>query len=87
MKKQLNTEAIQNELAGSVFFPRSEKKEAISVSSQSAIQPVRTDDVCKHASNHASVIASMLAQTPEIIEEVRKTVKGVGKEVVYVRLT
>ena len=94
MKKKLDTEAIQNELAGSVFFPSrthelppSERRPL----PQSPVQEVTptastSSQASEKASVHACSHASTLARETDL-EIVRKTLKFIGKEVLYVRLT
>src|SRR5687768_11647430 len=48
----------------------------------------KNDTVSSDDSNHASIPASMLANTQDdIVETIRKTVKQVGKDTLFVRLT
>ncbi len=101
MRKRLNIEAIRNELEGSVFFPVKQAEERLEPKQEDssthrlppATSPVRSsnpttarnrasDDASMNASKRASTIAS-----DEDLEHVRKILKRLGKEVLYVRLT
>src|SRR2546430_17472841 len=101
MKKKVNTKLIMNEMQGSVFFPtKSEQPEPEMVEEAKEIQkPVEQSQPFPSqsiqpkekkesllASNSASSLASTLAQDTDL-EIVRKVLKLVGKEVLYVRLT
>jgi hypothetical protein len=89
MKKKLDTEAIKNELAGSVFFPRStitEQGQTLSIEKE----PTTSDTVIprhrdtKQPSNHNTIMSST---QDDVIEIVRKAVRQVGKEAATQRLT
>jgi len=87
MKKKINSQAILNELQGSVFFPAK-----IPPSTQQEDVTIPKDNPSSQASNQASNLASNQASTlaapDEIIELIRKVVKNPAKEeVLYVRLT
>ena len=94
MKKKLDTDAIQNELAGSVFFPSrthelppSERRPL----PQSPVQEVTptastSSQASEKASSHASKHARTLALEADL-QGIHKIVKFIGKEVLYVRLT
>ena len=93
MKKKLHTEAIQNELAGSVFFPSRTQEpaqpEQTHLPQQTPLQenlPTTSTTNAMQASVHASKLASTLALDTDF-EVIRKTLKFIGKEVLYVRLT
>ena len=96
MKKQLNTTGIRNELSGaSPFFPSTSHPNGNNqphntspeeqTATQERQQPVQEDNRQK-ASDLASLHASTLAETDHI-ESTRKTLKLLGKEVIYVRST
>src|SRR5438105_8808569 len=82
MKKRINTDAIKNELAGSVFFPQAEQ--------ESPFQEQPPDSVIPryHATmpprNHET---TTLPQEESIEEKVRKAVKQIGKEAATHRFT
>ncbi len=84
-KKQLNTTEVMNELRGqSVFFPQAEHKP------NSQEQPPKTVSNSLQASEKASNDASKLARTLAVemnVATIHKTLKLIGKEVLYVRLT
>jgi hypothetical protein len=87
-KKRLDTTAIANELEGSAFFSAAEPATVPPPMPQS--EHVEPSPIPAHepASDHASLDASALASpSPVAIEAVRKTVKQLGKEVAFVRLT
>src|SRR5260221_423176 len=101
MKKKLDVTDFAHELADSVFFPPKPaevnirpKEEPNLVQKQPSVTPPvhkpnlsRARDV---ASTDASMIASKRASTiasEEDLEHVRKILKRLGKEVLYVRLT
>jgi hypothetical protein len=93
MKKKLNTDAIQNELEGSVFFPSRIKEpaqqEQIQKPIPEALPSVQTTPTLQ-ASKHASIDASKHASTLVLDADskvIYKTLKLIGKEVLYVRLT
>ena len=94
MKKQLNTDAITNELEGSVFFPSRTKK-------PSSHEPVEQKD---RDTTHDTEIPRYLesihdttiprnhdtaipVSEEDMIEAVRKAVKQIGKEPATQRLT
>ena len=84
MKKRINTEAIKNELAGSVFFPQAQHEPSTQEQSQeTTTNPLQASE---KASNDASKHASTLADEMNL-EPIHKTLKFIGKEVLYVRLT
>lgn len=101
-KKILNTDAITNELEGaSLFFSKQPvKKERPSlITTDTSPQPDHPEivernpvnkkkKVLRKMSKHASTHASKNASTPDnLIETIRKTVKQIGKETVFLRLT
>lgn len=86
MKKRLDTNAVMNELRGaSVFFPTPTETEngtrnpTVKFETQEKQQPSRLQ-----TSEPASTLAR---EQDRLLEEIRRTVKGQGKEVSYVRLT
>jgi hypothetical protein len=81
MKKQLPTSMIPNELSeSSVFFPKAAVTEPPSIETpETNIPPANTAE-SKIAKELASYQASMIAT-------IRKTVRQLGKEVSFVRLT
>ena len=98
MKKQLHTQAIQNELAGSVFFPsRTTEPAQPERKPLSQEHPLLQDKLPptlpledRQASDKASLPASKHASTlagETDLEVIRRTLKLIGKEVLYVRLT
>jgi hypothetical protein len=100
MKKKINTQAIVNELQGSVFFPKRqqepvEQEDIPTPSHQTATQPEPqinkpSPATALPAREQASIDASKHASTLAVntdIEVIRKIVKSIGKEVLYVRLT
>ena len=90
MKKKLNTDRIQNELAGSVFFPQRKKEErpeaSVSHPLPSSEPSGDTEPASKHESMHASEHASMRADDT-VVQTIAKTLRSLGKEVIYVRST
>src|SRR2546425_13188374 len=98
MKKKLHTEAIQNELAGSVFFPSRTAEPPPPERTLLPHEPTPVQETLptthtttplqasEKASSNASKHASTLAGETDL-ETVRKTLKLIGKEVLYVRLT
>src|SRR3989442_4913806 len=94
MKKKLDTEAIQNELAGSVFFPSRTRKlppsERRPLPQSPVLEVTPTASTSSQASEkpsvHARKHASTLARATDL-EIVRQTFKIIGKEVSYVRVT
>src|SRR5437016_4910369 len=101
MKKKLNTDAIKNELVGSVFFPsrtneKTQPEQLSDAAPSNGLPPpqqerkTQEDSMLssKQDSMQASNHASTLAFSTESIESIRKVVKNPGKEeVLYVRLT
>jgi len=100
MKKKLNTIEVMNELRGqSVFFPTRPaepivQQEDIPVSdthiSSSNEKPGVEVIASNQASNNASIDASKHASTLALevdLKGIHKTLKLIGKEVLYVRLT
>ena len=102
MKKKLNTDAIKNELEGSVFFPTRPpepgQQEKVSSPAPRELEPMlpnRTSHISTESnqsrlqdSTVASKLASTLAAQPDIIETIRKIVKTPAKEeVLYIRVT
>jgi hypothetical protein len=93
MRKKFDTANIMSELSGqSAFFPgyqrdnQPETKEtSTSTPKTEQMQPVQ-NEIKEKASEHASMHASTLA-SDDLIEETRKMLKLLGKEVVYVRST
>jgi len=81
MKKRLDATNIVNELRGqSVFFPQAEHKP------HAQERPPKTTPHSVQASNNASKLASTLAVEMDVAT-IHKTLKFIGKEVLYVRLT
>src|SRR5512142_2155940 len=93
MKKQLNIDAIQNELEGSVFFPAKPKdpvqSEPVSVAPEATpAQPTGTTVPPVVSRHHGTVVDTTIPRyhdttTPpgdELLEAVRRAVKQVGKE-------
>ena len=99
MKKKLHTDAIQNELSeGSVFFQGKSKQAPApdAPTEPPATKPTRprthappqaTQHLSNESSNQASMHASTLANKDALIETIRKTVKQIGKETTFIRLT
>jgi hypothetical protein len=102
MKKKLNTDAIKNELAGSVFFPRPssepiqpEPSVSAAFSPQPSTKPEETSDTViprYQETTHDTTIPSnhdtmIPLSEEEILEAVRKAVRQVGKEPATQRLT
>ena len=93
MKKKVDATAIVNELQGSVFFPEKNGKpapeqagealETKETPSKSEL-PTQSSDL---SSKQDSKLASMLSLPSVLVESIRKIVKALGKEVLYVRLT
>src|SRR5260370_20090839 len=85
MKKRLDATNIVNELRGqSVFFPQAKNKPNFQE------QPPKTVSNSLQASEKASNNASKLASTLAVemnVATIHKTLKLIGKEVLYVRLT
>jgi hypothetical protein len=98
MKKKLDTEAIQNELAGSVFFPSRTTEPAPPERNPLPHEHTPVQDqlptthttpallASEKASSNASKHASTLALSADL-QGIHKIVKFIGKEVLYVRLT
>ncbi len=89
MKKKINTQAIVNELQGSVFFPSRKVEivpQEVTHREKQIPEPPSTLPVQEQASVHASKHASTQAINIDV-EVIRKIVKSIGKEVLYVRLT
>ncbi len=93
MKKTFDTTSLVNELRGqSVFFPT--KEDATKLDASTPTPPVENQphqttkrnlsnrQESLQASNHASTLAP-----EELIEETRKILKLLGREVIYVRST
>ena len=81
MKKQLPTDMIRNELSeSSVFFP----KPTVAEQTQAANPEKNTPPASTGESNLAQELASYHAS---LIATIRKTVRQLGKEVSFVRLT
>jgi len=102
MKKQLNTDAIKNELEGSVFFPsRTKEPDQQMQATDSAPLPSSTTDTIKHPDTvipryQDTVIDTMIPSNhdttipqteDEMFEAVRKAVRQIGKEPATQRLT
>ncbi|SRR5260370_39602564 len=95
MKKKLNIANVTSELRGnSPFFPsrkEPENQDAPVVTDAFEAQPKQNKPSnlsSKHESMRASKLASTLALSHEIIEDIRKIVKTPAKEeVLYVRVT
>src|SRR6266487_3935708 len=91
MKKQLNTDAIKNELEGSVFFPRTTKEpapplEQVPASASSVSEPHQTEVLETSAvSRYRDTVIPVSEEG--MIEAVRKAVKQTGKEPATQRLT
>src|SRR5947209_5482554 len=90
MKKKLDTEAITNELAGSVFFPSRTQGPGQHESGEQ--KGSDTNDDLMIPRYHDTVIPSThdTIVTPpqdDVIEIVRKAVKQIGKEAATQRLT
>ncbi len=81
MKLKLNTDVIKNELAGSVFFPSKDTEPVPHLNKTDEMQ-----QASMNASNHDSSHASTLALEADL-KVIHKTLKLIGKEVLYVRLT
>ncbi len=88
MKKVLKTDMIKDELAGSVFFPQQEARpdKAVSQPQTSSEPGSRAAPASELASKHASSHASTLA-FETILQSISKTLRLLGKEVIYVRPT
>ena len=91
MKKKINTQAIVNELQGSVFFPKKETEEQEHTSIPTPQPSSLTPDtvIPRHRdtiqpSNHDTTIP---LNEEDLLETVRKAVKQVGKEAATQRLT
>jgi len=95
-KKNLNPDGLLNELrGGSSFFPTTSKpiqEEKVLLPTPntseplSVVHPSERVDESKLASNQASLHASTLAGEADF-KSILKTLKFIGKEVLYVRLT
>lgn len=87
-KKQLNTTGIVNELEHSSFFskPAPAPSQPSPIPSPALSTPFQEHVIppSKPASKKASTLASIAT---DFIEAVRKSVKQIGKEVSFVRLT
>src|SRR6266571_217297 len=85
MKKKINTQAIVNELQGSVFFPKRQQEpveqEDTSISTLPP-SPLTPDTMIP--SNHDTVAS---VEETDILEGVRKAVRQFGKEPATQRLT
>jgi hypothetical protein len=90
VKKQLNAAAVINELKGGSVFFRSDKENG-QVKSRPVSLPASSNAPQSSkvaAPPPASLPASTIASEQDrSLEEIRKSVKAQGKEVVYVRLT
>jgi len=94
MKKQLNTDAITNELEGSVFFPSRTKKPSPHEPVEQKDRDTTHDTVVSryHETIHDTTIPSnhdtaIPVSEEDMIEAVRKAVKQIGKEPATQRLT
>jgi|SRR6266487_788671 len=103
MKKQLNTDAIKNELEGSVFFPRTTKEpapppEQVPASTPLVSEPHQTEvlETSVVSRYRDTVIDTVIPSNHDttipvseegMIEAVRKAVKQTGKEPATQRLT
>src|SRR6266446_530717 len=91
MKKKINTQAIVNELQGSVFFPKKELVEQentpVPLPQPSSLTPdtriPRHHDTMQ-PSNHDTTVSGKEA---DLLEAVRKAVRQLGKEPATQRLT
>src|SRR6266699_2791529 len=90
MKKRINTDAITNELAGSVFFPNRTPEPP----PQKPVEQKDSDAVIPRypETSHGTMIPSNHDTTVPVsdegmIEAVRKAVKQIGKEPATQRLT
>ena len=102
MSKKLNSDTILNELkGGSAFFPSYSQKQEEAEPVQPLVEPVissplpiaqkqtekkKVERQVNKASSLVSYNASMLADEATI-ELIRKTVKKIGKDVTFIRLT
>jgi hypothetical protein len=91
MKKRLDTSGVMNELRGqSVFFPSKTQVPTHQEQGQKPLSEEPQTTPQMQASNHTSINASkhasMLALEADITV-IHKTLKLIGKEVLYVRLT
>jgi len=97
MKKKINTQAIVNELQGSVFFPKRQQEpvEQEDTSIPTLQQPRLTPDTTTpryHDTKHDTMIPSnhdtvASVEETDILEGVRKAVRQFGKEPATQRLT
>lgn len=92
MKKKINTQAIVNELQGSVFFPA--QPAAAAPQQETAFttpNEKQTDDTMIPRYHDTTVSSNHDTMIPEsendLLERVRKAVKQVGKEAATQRLT
>lgn len=87
-KKKLNIESVTNELQGaSKYFEKPQDYSPISsTQTQSLTKPkeISNNKDSKIASKQASVLAS---NQDNMIQDIRKSVKEVGKETLFLRLT
>jgi hypothetical protein len=87
MKKKINTEAIRDELAGSVFFPSKTQELARQKEISDGTLVSRYRDT-KHDTMVSSNPGTSIPLTEdEMIEAVRKAVRQIGKEPATQRLT
>src|SRR6266704_786603 len=82
MKKRINTDAIKNELAGSVFFPHAEPEPSFQEHNNDTVIP--RHHATMQPRNHETTIP---AHEETIEEKVRKAVKQIGKEAATHRFT
>ncbi len=97
MKKKINTQAIVNELQGSVFFPKRQQEplKQEDTSSPTLQPPPLTRDTTTpryHDTKHDTMISSnhdtmASVEETDILEGVRKAVRQFGKEPATQRLT
>ena len=82
MKKRINTDAIKNELEGSVFFPQAEHEPSFQKNTLDTVIPRHHDTM--QPRNHEITTP---AEDETIEEKVRKAVKQMGKEAATHRFT
>ncbi len=98
MKKQLNIDAIKNELEGSVFFPTKPKDLAQpepSSTSAPDVQPTGSAEPTVVSRDHDTMVDTTIPRyhdttvpsEDELLEAVRRAVKQIGKEAATQRLT
>lgn len=82
MVKKLNTKGVINELEGSAYFS---KKRAKSPTPQT--KDIRVKKTKTKPRKQAIKLSSYRDSTPSTIENIRKSVKELGKEATFLRLT